>query len=224
MRQHLLVTVSSLAFAGSALAADPPRPPVKAPVAEIAPSWTGPYVGVNGGIAWHRAHLQYTQLAPFFTAPFDFTDRGATLGAQVGYNWQWQKLVTGVEADINWVNGDHSINQQGVFFSSSLDRVSTVRARIGVTLSPTIAYVTGGWAFGKIANVSVIGPRTFSESGTRSGWTAGGGFEHILTKNWTVKAEVLYFDFGDRTVTLGGYRSQFKSTAIIGRLGLNLRW
>ena len=65
-------------------------------------------------------------------------------------------------------------------------------------------------------------------SDTRVGWTAGGGIEHFISNpHVTVKAEALYVDLGRTTVTDtfgGGYTSRFKNTAVIGRLGLNLKW
>lgn len=33
-------------------------------------------------------------------------------------------------------------------------------------------------------------------SSTKVGWVVGGGVEHALTGNWSVKAEYLYVDFG----------------------------
>jgi outer membrane immunogenic protein len=226
MRQYLLATVSTLALVGTASAADPPRVVTKAPSAEIAPAWTGPYIGLNGGVAWHKARLTYTQAAPFFVDHFQLTDPGATAGAQIGYNWQWQKLVTGIEADLNWVDAGRSRNFPGALFSSSLDRLVTIRARVGITLSPTVVYLTGGYARGKVENTAVVGPRTFVDRDTRSGWTGGAGIEHIFAKNMTAKAEVLYVDLGNSPAIFngGGYSSRFRNKAILGRLGVNWRW
>ena len=201
MRQHLLATVSTLALIGTASAADLPRVITKAPPAAIAPTWTGPYIGLNGGVAWHKAQLTYTQLAPFFTDQFRQTEVGATAGGQVGYNWQWQNFVAGIEADLNWVDGSGARTFPGMYFSTSLDWLATLRARAGVTLSPTLVYITGGFARGKVENISSDGPRTFVDRDTRSGWTAGGGIEHMFASNWTAKAEVLYVDLGSsRTI------------------------
>jgi outer membrane immunogenic protein len=226
MRQHLLATVSTLALVGSASAAEPARVVTKAPAAAIAPAWTGPYVGLNGGIAWHKARLTYTQAAPFFVDQFHLTEVGATAGAQIGYNWQWQKVVAGIEADLNWVDGSGARTFTGANFSTSLDRLATIRARLGITLSPTVVYVTGGYARGRVENTSIVGPRTFVDRDTRSGLTAGGGIEHIFAPNMTAKAEVLYVDLGKSATIFngGGYSSRFRNKAILGRVGVNWRW
>jgi len=63
---------------------------------------------------------------------------------------------------------------------------------------------------------------------TRVGWTAGGGIEHFISNpHVTVKAEALYVDFGRDSVpgaTSLAYTSRFRNSAIVGRLGLNLKW
>ena len=43
---------------------------------------------------------------------------------------------------------------------------------------------------------------TGSFSGTRVGWTAGGGLEWLFAPNWSVKAEYLYYDLGSVTSNL----------------------
>ena len=62
----------------------------------------------------------------------------------------------------------------------------------------------------------------------RSGWTAGGGIEHMFARNWTAKIEALYADFGkwDGFLTgFGGtYRTQFEHQVITVRGGLNYKW
>jgi opacity protein-like surface antigen len=67
-----------------------------------------------------------------------------------------------------------------------------------------------------------------SDRKTKAGWTAGGGIEHFITNpHVTVKAEALYVDLGRSTGTdgaSGNYTSRFKNTAVVGRLGLNLKW
>jgi outer membrane immunogenic protein len=41
---------------------------------------------------------------------------------------------------------------------------------------------------------------TGSKNATRVGWTAGAGVEYALDRNWSVKAEYLYYDLGRTTV------------------------
>jgi outer membrane immunogenic protein len=46
---------------------------------------------------------------------------------------------------------------------------------------------------------SVFESGAFSK--TKTGWTLGGGVEVGLTPSWTARAEYLYVDFGNETIT-----------------------
>jgi outer membrane immunogenic protein len=95
---------------------------------------------------------------------------------------------------------------------------ASVRLRLGTLVTPGILfYATGGGAVGQVAssfNYSVTtvysyegaagapGPITHTTSGAgnwsdlRLGWTAGAGFEALLTRNWRVRAEYRFTDLG----------------------------
>jgi outer membrane immunogenic protein len=227
--------VSVLALTVSATAADlSARPvPVKAPVV-VAPSWTwtGFYIGINGGGVWHRATANVNDnAAPINTDSATAKAFGATFGGQVGANWQVDRFVLGIEADWNWVGASKTTGfdiRPASAFSSKLSSLATVRGRLGVTLSPTMIYATGGFAAGKVNNFVPVLFGGFSDSEVKTGWTAGGGIEHRLFQNWTVKGEALYVDLGKSTVGnlggLNGYAGRFTNTAIIARGGINYKW
>jgi len=244
IKRQLLATVSCLALTGAASAADMRAPvPVKAPPpAVVTQIWAGPYIGINGGAVWHRLQTDTTVIdlaGPFDSARISTT--GGTFGGQVGYNWQSQNFVYGLEADMNWVGGkgsDSHIANNGIGFpvvhTTKLSWLATVRARGGVVFGPNLLFVTGGLAVGGVKNAWTFPPPTtcpanpgceLPDHDTKVGWTAGGGFERFIASNLTVKAEALYVDLR-RTVTdlSGRYTSRFKNTAVIGRLGLNLKW
>ena len=241
MRRYLLATVSAAALSTSAMAADiPARVPVKAPPPVVAWSWAGFYIGINAGVAWHRAEFTdyggATPLAfPRGTTYWSPDKAGFTGGGQVGYNFQSGNFVYGVEADFNYVNNNASITQPGNPFgpittTTKLDWMGTVRGRLGVTLSPTLIYVTGGWAFAHFKDTWNIPFATTpgNVDKNRSGWTAGGGIEHMFARNWTAKIEALYADFGKGDGFLTGfgstYRTQFEHQVITVRGGLNYKW
>ncbi|HZO47847.1 MAG TPA: outer membrane beta-barrel protein [Xanthobacteraceae bacterium] len=232
MKRSLLASVSVLALTLNATAADLPRPvPVKAP-AVVAPawSWTGFYVGINGGGVWHRARAEATELGGTHNSTVKAT--GATFGGQAGFNWQVERFVLGIEADWNWVDASGTAGFPGFApnftFSSKLSSLATVRGRLGVTLSPTMIYATGGFAAGKVSNsVPVFNLGYPTDDKIKTGWTAGGGIEHMLTRNWTVKAEALYVDLGKSSVPGNGgpgYVSRFTNTAVVARGGVNFKW
>jgi outer membrane immunogenic protein len=232
MKRYLLATVSGMALTGVASAADMPikAPPPPPAVVSI---WTGPYIGVNGGAVWHRMSVD--------TENYDSArvkSTGGTFGGQIGYNWQSQNFVFGLEADANWVGAKESHQQIAnvglgfpIDYTTKLEWLATVRARAGVAFGRTLVYGTGGLAIGGVKNTWTFAAGIccafVSDNDTRVGWTAGGGIEHFVGSNVTVKAEALYVNLGRETAVdsfNGEYRSHFKNTAVIGRLGLNLKW
>jgi outer membrane immunogenic protein len=238
MKRYLMTSVSCLALTGVASAADipvkaPPRPVV---VTQI---WAGPYIGINGGAVWHELKTDTVNAAGAFYDRAKLTGTSGTVGGQIGYNWQSQNFVFGVEADANWVNGSESEQHNSnnglgfpVTHTTKLSWLATGRLRAGFLLAPrTLVYGTGGVAIGHVENEWRFAggptPQVRSDD-TRVGWTAGGGIEHFISNpHVTVKVEALYVDFGRDTVNgapLSTYTSRFKNTAVIGRLGLNLKW
>jgi outer membrane immunogenic protein len=230
MKRHLLATVSTLALVSAASAADLPRAmPVKAMPPAAVWNWTGGYIGLNAGAAWLRSTFDGTD-AVANTASGSTTPVGVTLGGQLGYNWQSQNFVYGIEGDLNWVDAKGSTavsNFPGFNFNSKLTWLTTVRGRAGILVDPpTLLYVTGGFAAGGVENDTLIFGG-FTDHKTRTGWTVGGGIEHKFTEHWSAKAEALYVDLGKSTVQGffgAGYSGQFTNTAVISRLGVNYKW
>jgi opacity protein-like surface antigen len=71
----------------------------------------------------------------------------------------------------------------------------------------------------------------------QAGWVVGGGFEHLFTSNWTVRAEALYVDLGNQTVfptpaaaaargagNYSSFQTQFYNTQVIDCVGLNFKF
>jgi outer membrane immunogenic protein len=91
-----------------------------------------------------------------------------------------------------------------------IDWLGTVRARIGTTpfADPRLlVYFTGGLAYGRVEtshSLEAIEPTGANFGGSDTGWeiggTVGGGLEWIFGGGWSLKAEYLYYDLGDRNV------------------------
>jgi outer membrane immunogenic protein len=109
--------------------------------------------------------------------------------------------------------------------------MSTVRGRLGWAASSTFFYFTGGLAVARFADQWGI-PTTpnglITSSGIRTAPVFGGGIEYMLSRNWSVKAEALYADFGSTTTTVSyagsSYRTGFSHATTIARGGLNFKW
>jgi outer membrane immunogenic protein len=233
--KKLITALSAIAaLTAPALAADMAPRYTKAPPPVLAPvyTWTGCYVGVNGGWGWGRNNSFLRPSAdaasqafwnPAFTAGaapsfFRYDTDGGLAGGQVGCNYQTGRFVLGLEADIDWtdIKGSQTIATSGVpgfvpgFFSSgqNLHWLGTVRGRAGFLPSDQLLlYVTGGVAFGEVGyNLNFAFPgsndfHTISTSNTETGWTVGAGAEWAFANSWSVKAEYLYVDLGNRTLT-----------------------
>ena len=88
-----------------AFATDLPLPPMvtKAPPlpASVAPyNWSGLYVGGHLGHLWGRTHVEDNGEIAERNARTD----GVVGGVMLGYNWQIQRLVFGLEGDFGWTN------------------------------------------------------------------------------------------------------------------------
>ncbi len=114
MKKSLYLGASMLAVAAAAIvpasAADmyraEPGGYKDAPVYVPANTWTGFYLGVNGGYGWSAGNLSVTGVdadgedAPNVHGNAKIDGNGGFGGAQIGYNWQQGHMVLGVEADI----------------------------------------------------------------------------------------------------------------------------
>jgi outer membrane immunogenic protein len=217
---------------------------VKAPPVPVpAYSWTGWYAGGNAGGGWTRGKATYSPNDPasvlFFGSGNDvlgdtLKSSSAVGGLQLGYNYQLNRSwLVGFETDFDWTGMKVSSVTQyfgGLEFSSAQQRIDsfgTVRGRLGyLPTDNLLAYVTGGFAYGRIertasyaaangGNIGVISggfslncaspPTTAcfagSSNNTAIGWTLGGGLEYALGQTWTVKAEYLHVSLDSRSLT-----------------------
>ena len=204
MTRTILAAAMVSLFAGSALAADmPARMPVKAaPMAVPYYNWTGFYVGLNAGYAWGRLNDSTNGLTS--------DPKGFAGGGQIGYNWQVNQVVFGLEADFQGSGQRESAS--GVLpvlgATTVTDRIryfGTVRGRLGYAWDRALVYVTGGYAYQNVGvdvNSAVFGAA--SDSTTKGGYALGGGLEYAFAGPWTAGLEYLYLDSGNTNVTLGG--------------------
>jgi outer membrane immunogenic protein len=228
----LVVAASSL-LATSAFAADlAPRTYTKAPLVPVAPifSWTGFYAGLNAGYADPTANFSVVPGGSWIGDP-DYAGivnagtrslglRGFTGGVQAGYNYQVDKIVLGIEGDLNYLGLKNSYATPifpgvagGTYWASGsvgLDAFYTLRGRLGLAADHWLMFVTGGLAvtsekfsqsinYINVAqnnNLPLTGPaggaNAGSTSSTAASWTVGGGAEYALNQQWSVKGEYLY--------------------------------
>ena len=204
-----LLAVAATLATGAANAADLPRkaPPMVMPAPVF--SWTGFYIGINGGYGWADTKNGFTE--------FDNAS-GGVFGVQGGFNYQFagSPIVIGIEADYQGAN----IKADGIFFGTltnvELERFGTVRGRLGFAWDRFLIYGTGGWAYGAQTEISLGFPFFVSGRQELSGWTAGAGIEWAFAPNWSAKIEYLHLDlkregfFGPEVCLLAGLHVRFE--------------
>jgi outer membrane immunogenic protein len=201
--------IARSAFAAEAFAADiaVKAPPSPAPALY---NWTGSYAGIAGGLAWGQS--QFIDADPTdssfgrpITTKFDVS--GGIFGGTVGYNWQLNNWVAGLEGDLSWVGKQGASNNIPPFASGITDItrehwLGTGRLRLGVVpVDRRLFYVTGGFAAAgveAVVNTNVARDGSLAATQTRWGWTTGGGLEAALFQNWSFKLEYLYVGLQDR--------------------------
>jgi outer membrane immunogenic protein len=193
-------------------------PSYKTPVLAPAPvsTWTGFYIGGNIGYGWGDVSLSDFNIV-------SMSPSGVNGGFQLGYNWQVNNVVFGLEGDFQFADHNDSVSASDptIPASASLevksDWFATVRGRLGYAFGQFMPYVTGGIAFTQAkANLDASAPGatlSVSSDKTSVGYAVGGGVEYAFNRNWSLKAEYLHLGFGSQTY-------DFEATAAIPALGV----
>ena len=136
-------------------------------------SWSGPYVGAEGGGGWGHSGQSDSGLPPSPPPPpppppgpvtrlldvgsGSFGVSGGTVGGTAGYNWQTGPWVLGVEGDYSWANITGSSATCGFApphgCGTALESFGTLRGRFGYAMGyrgTWLPYVTGGLAVGEL--------------------------------------------------------------------------
>jgi outer membrane immunogenic protein len=242
-----------------AAAADLAPVVTKAPVAPPY-GWSGFYLGLNAGGGWNNDPGAPICLNPAgvsngagcHVVPTNPTINASGFigGGQIGYNWQFGRLVAGVESDLQGSAINGSFNYAGPLIgigaanttgtstaSERLDLFGTVRGRVGIAWDRALLYATGGLAYGHAAlNTSFVFTTgvSYPASGSAGlvGGAAGGGVEYAFDGRWSAKLEGLYYNLGSSSIqglglpamALAAHGKTFDFQGAIGRAGVNYRF
>ena len=187
-----------------ALGADIGAPPLLVPPPGY--DWTGLYIGGNAGGIWGdfkgSASLNDGSILIFGSnfGGSNNTNSSWKAGGQIGYNWQVQQWVFGLEGDFDGMNIRETFIapantlpsfNQGYTISLKSNWLASIRGRYGYTWNNWLFYVTGGVAFANIQgafNFSNVVAATTNGT-TAVGGTGGVGFEVGFWNNWSFGAE-----------------------------------
>lgn len=234
--QKFAFAALAIIASSSAFAADlppPPMAPVQAPAAFIpAPppfTWTGWYVGGNLGWGWSNVNLTDVG-APTFPpgqpllspgTQNSLNQNGFLGGAQLGFNYQINQFVIGLEGDFDYTAIKNSQSAAFLGGGSYTDPwTSTLAARFGWAFDRALVYGKAGGAWMQ-EKYDLTAPTGSAATGTfnRWGWTVGAGFEYAIWNNVTAKVEYDFMDFGDQNQLLTANATDVASCAVGAPVG-----
>jgi outer membrane immunogenic protein len=229
--KRLLLAGAAVLLTGVGFAQAADMPLKAAPPAPF--SWGGFYIGATAGAAWTQENVSLNVVngadPAFFTGDLaglntqgsvNNVDANATFGGKVGYNWQVNPWVFGLEADIFSLRYNNTAVSTGNPFVTaplagafanfntnvSTSWASTLRGRVGVATQNLMFYATGGAAWGNVsfsnsfADFSPlelgIGRSSATASQVKTGWAAGAGLDYLLSPSWILSVEYLHIDLG----------------------------
>jgi outer membrane immunogenic protein len=172
--------------------------------------------------------------APDATAANSFKTSGVRAGVYTGLNIQVSpSWVVGIEGDWAGYKQSSTVagilgcataactggalvpfNLSGDFTSVKFGDDYSVRLRAGYLVMPSVlVYGTGGVAFQRLSTTLACNGATspaclFNHSETQSntlvGYTVGGGLEWMIARNWLLRGEYRYSNFGNQKSTFFG--------------------
>lgn len=214
----LATVIGLLATSNAANAADP--------VPDYGYDWSGFYVGGVAGYGWADSqHCDSNSVDCDFPGP-DVDSDGFMGGATLGYNYQLDQVVLGIEADymLGGVDGSTppgSIDGFGCGngCETNIDGLGTVRARLGFAIDNFMPFISGGVAF-----MDVEGVLNEGSSDTFVNAVAGAGLEFAFSDSITIKGEYLHvFDNGENLMYAGELGLSDVSLDLV-RVGVNFQF
>lgn len=123
--------------------------------------WKGFYIGGQVGGSWNESHLTYRNDNYFNTlgpvnvgSHFNLGSDGLFGGGVVGYNYQWQEILVGLELGGLYVNLNKTT--ESPFFpitdvySADLKWIANAKLRFGYIYKRLLTFVTVGYAGGSM--------------------------------------------------------------------------
>jgi outer membrane immunogenic protein len=174
-----------------------------------AKDWSQVYISAGGGADAITGDVATTGVGPLSARGVPL---GGDLGVRVGLGGDYQFspwLVGGLFADVDRSNTStgayvHSKGADGSITVLSVGQNYALGGRLGVLVQPqTLVYALAGYSWLKLESDIprlVNGPPVEFHSPLFHGWTLGGGLEHRLTDNLSLRGEYRFSQFDSENV------------------------
>jgi hypothetical protein len=177
--------------------------------APAAPTWSGMYFGGSIGYGWNDSKNIYREEGGVGDETNNEDADGGLVSLVWGYDCQWDRIVVGVFADIDWSDISRGSRGNGM----TIDRSYNIGGRIGVLVNPTtLAFVTAGYSRAHFDNdgwwdIVAAGPTLLPGRGSADfdGYFIGGGLERMLGNGFFLRGEVRYADYGSEITNAGSF-------------------
>jgi outer membrane immunogenic protein len=132
---------------------------------------------------------------------FDQAKAGVLYGGQLGYDWQSNNIVFGIEGEVTGATTKKCTSSGGTISAcQKADRDLYIGGRIGTVVGEsTLLYAKAGYANGRQVfeiRDSATPSNNYSNGGTSDGIRVGAGIEKRIGKNLTAKTEYRYSNYG----------------------------
>jgi outer membrane immunogenic protein len=197
----LLAASTLLSSVTTTLAADldPGAPPP--PTDDLRPAsydWSGMYTGVN-----LAGTCSIGDIIDGGTR-FDLDGCAKTIGMHVGYNYQMDAFVGGLEANFDYNHGYYIDDQTTASTRFRMPMTAGMKGRLGYAIDNTLLYTSLGYVYGQGRHSEFIGlplPGAWSSEAKKAhhGLSLGFGMEHALTDVIRLRAGYEYTMFKDNS-------------------------
>lgn len=169
--------------------------PAMAAAADMTPAgydWSGPYIGLHAGYLTSRSDITDNG----FLVENNVDTSGFVGGGLMGYNYQMDQLVLGLEGDLGWSNaeghGVAAVPPQNTY-NMMWDGHARVRLGVAPNNGPFLLYVAGGIAVSDFK--LTVGETGQVKSATYVGSSLGAGAEYAFSNSMSARVEYLYDDY-----------------------------
>lgn len=195
LRLRLLSTAAAATMALHMASSSVQAADIVEPVAAY--DWSGLYIG--GHVGYGAAYMKGCQECDVSGSTLDAEDLdldGILGGGHLGYNFQSDALVFGIEGDFSWTDfkDSHTESDEEI---GKVEFLASVRARLGYAMDNVLVYATGGVAFTDATFETKQHGNDDEVDFKDIGGVVGAGVEYGISESFSLRAEGLYYFFGE---------------------------